>query len=73
MKDGLIIFSTSVAETSLTFEKLKIVVDSQKTRIQIYDTKQKMTVSKEIPSSKSSIKQRKGRLGRVQPGDYYYM
>lgn len=46
MTKGRVIFSTSIAETSLTFSGLKIVVDSQKSRIQMYDIKQKMMVSR---------------------------
>ena len=46
MVQGQIIFSTSIAETSLTFTGLKIVVDSQKSRVEVYDVKQKMVVSR---------------------------
>ena len=72
MNEGQIIFSTSVSETSLTFPKLKYVVDSRKSRVQLYDINQRIMMSKELMASKSSIMQRKGRLGRNQPGDYYY-
>ena len=72
IQNGQIFFSTSIAETSLTFPQLKFVVDSRLSRIMCYDVQLEIMVSEEIPSSESSMKQRRGRLGRNCPGDYYY-
>lgn len=72
IQNGQIFFSTSIAETSLTFPRLKYVVDSRLSRIMIYDTDNEIMVTHEIPSSESSMKQRRGRLGRNCSGDYYY-
>ncbi|CAF3114283.1 unnamed protein product [Rotaria socialis] len=39
--------------------------------IPVYDIQCKRTILKEIPAAESTIKQRLGRLGRTQPGEYY--
>lgn len=67
-----VFFSTPVAETSLTFPNLRFVVDSRLSRIMVYDTQLEIMVSRELAASKSSVKQRMGRLGRNCPGEYYY-
>ena len=72
IQNGQIFFSTSIAETSLTFPNLQYVVDSRLSRIMCYNVQLEIMISEEIPSSESSMKQRKGRLGRNCPGDYYF-
>ena len=71
IEHGTIFFSTTVAETSLTFPSLKYVIDTGMINIPIYDFSSERTVLKEVRAAKSTIKQRLGRLGRTQPGDYY--
>ncbi|CAF2088565.1 unnamed protein product [Rotaria magnacalcarata] len=66
-----IFFSTMVAETSLTFPSLKYVVDSGMINMPVYDIDSKRTVLKEVRAAESTLKQRLGRLGRTQPGEYY--
>jgi HrpA-like RNA helicase len=45
IRDGQIFFSTSIAETSLTFPRLKYVVDSRLSRIMCYDTRLEIMIS----------------------------
>ncbi|CAF0873800.1 unnamed protein product [Adineta ricciae] len=71
IEHGSVFFSTTVAETSLTFPSLKYVVDTGMINIPIYDPKTKRTVLKQVQAAESTIKQRLGRLGRTQNGEYY--
>ncbi|CAF0951195.1 unnamed protein product [Rotaria sp. Silwood1] len=68
-----VFFSTTVAETSLTFPSLKYVVDTGMINVPVYDSESKRTVLKEVRAAESTIKQRLGRLGRTRPGEYYYL
>ena len=71
IEQGSIFFSTTVAETSLTFPSLKYVIDTGMINIPIYDSEKKQTTLMEIRAAQSTIKQRLGRLGRTQSGEYY--
>ncbi len=71
IKEQTIFFSTTVAETSLTFPCLKYVVDTGVINMPIYDPTEDSTVLREIPAAESTIKQRQGRLGRTQDGEYF--
>ncbi|CAF1456975.1 unnamed protein product [Adineta steineri] len=71
IEQGSIFFSTTVAETSLTFPHLRYVIDTGMINTPIYDFKKEHTVLEQIRAAESTIKQRLGRLGRTQPGDYY--
>ncbi len=71
IEEGSIFFSTTVAETSLTFPSLKYVIDTGMINMPIYDFEKKQTTLMEIRAAESTIKQRLGRLGRTKPGEYY--
>jgi HrpA-like RNA helicase len=71
IEHGSVFFSTTVAETSLTFPSLKYVIDTGLINIPFYDFQSKKTILKEVPAAESTIKQRFGRLGRTKPGEYY--
>jgi HrpA-like RNA helicase len=71
IEHGTIFFSTTVAETSLTFPCLKYVIDTGMINTPVYDIDSKRTILKEVRAAESTIKQRLGRLGRTQPGEYY--
>jgi HrpA-like RNA helicase len=71
IEHGTLFFSTTVAETSLTFPCLKYVIDTGMINTPVYDVQSKRTVLKEVRAAESTIKQRLGRLGRTQPGEYY--
>ncbi|CAF3477414.1 unnamed protein product [Rotaria sp. Silwood1] len=52
IEQASVLFSTTIAETSLTFPSLKYVIDT-------------------VRAAHSTIKQRLGRVGRTQTGEYY--
>ncbi|CAF3303040.1 unnamed protein product [Rotaria sp. Silwood2] len=63
-----IIFSTNVAETSVTINGIKHVVESGMVKEKIWDEKRKMQMLKIGQITKSSVKQRRGRAGRTSAG-----
>lgn len=67
-----IIVATNIAEASITIDTLKYVIDDGRQKIMYYnvETNQFNLVVK--PISTPNRKQRKGRIGRVQPGTIYY-
>ncbi len=71
IQQGTVFFSTTVAETSLTFPCLKYVIDTGVINMPVYDLKLERTELREIKAAQSTTKQRFGRLGRTQPGEYY--
>lgn len=62
------IVSTNIAETSLTVDGVRFVIDSGKVKEMSYDASCKGQRLKEFWVSKSSSEQRKGRAGRTGPG-----
>ncbi|XP_037725978.1 probable ATP-dependent RNA helicase DHX34 [Drosophila subpulchrella] len=62
------IVSTNIAETSLTVDGVRFVIDSGKVKEMSYDAACKGQRLKEFWVSKSSAEQRKGRAGRTGPG-----
>lgn len=66
-----IILSTNIAETSVTIPDVQFVVDTGKSREKRYDQTRRITSLQCTWISKSNAKQRAGRAGRVQNGNYY--
>jgi ATP-dependent RNA helicase DHX36 len=66
-----IILSTNIAETSITIPDVQHIVDTGKSNQNIYDQIDRSVQLKSGWISKSSLKQRAGRAGRVQNGNYY--
>jgi ATP-dependent helicase HrpB len=66
-----IIFSTNIAETSLTIDGIGIVVDSGQVRRASYDASSGMTRMLTQKVSQASAKQRAGRAGRLSAGHAY--
>ncbi|RPB20759.1 P-loop containing nucleoside triphosphate hydrolase protein [Terfezia boudieri ATCC MYA-4762] len=66
-----IIFSTNIAETSVTIPDVQYVVDTGKMREKQYEQQRRITQLVCTWVSKSNSKQRAGRAGRVQNGNYY--
>lgn len=65
------IVSTNIAETSLTIDGIRFVVDSGKVKEMSYDASCRLSRLKEFQISKASADQRKGRAGRTGPGVCY--
>ncbi|KAG7300247.1 hypothetical protein JYU34_015816 [Plutella xylostella] len=65
------IVSTNIAETSVTIDGIRFVVDSGKVKEMSYDPTTKMQRLKEFWISQASADQRKGRAGRTGPGVCY--
>lgn len=68
-----IVLATSIAETSLTIEGIKIVVDSGFGRVSRFDPKSGLSRLETIRISKDSADQRAGRAGRLSVGVCYRM
>jgi ATP-dependent helicase HrpB len=65
------VLATNIAETSLTIEGVKVVIDSGLTRRLQYDPATGMNRLITVPVSRASAEQRKGRAGRIGPGVCY--
>ncbi len=63
-----IIVATNVAETSLTIDGVRTVIDSGLARIHRYDPLRGIDTLRVEPVSKASAAQRAGRAGRTAPG-----
>ena len=59
------IVSTNIAETSVTIDGVRFVVDSGKVKEMSFDPKCKMQRLQEFWISRASAEQRKGRAGRI--------
>ncbi len=66
-----IVISTNIAETSVTIDGITIVIDSGLAKINYYNPNTFTASLIEMPISKASCNQRKGRAGRTQPGICY--
>lgn len=68
-----IVLATSIAETSLTIEGIRIVVDSGYARVSRFDPRSGLSRLETIRISKDSADQRAGRAGRLSEGLCYRM
>ena len=66
-----VVLSTDIAETSLTIEGVRVVVDSGLVRTPKFDPQSGMTSLETVKVSKASAEQRRGRAGRLSPGTCY--
>lgn len=66
-----VILSTNIAETSITIPDCTIVVDSCREKQSSFDPVNRMPLLLESFAAKASLKQRRGRAGRVQAGTCY--
>jgi ATP-dependent helicase HrpB len=68
-----VVLATSIAETSLTIEGVKIVVDTGFGRISKFDPASGLSKLQTVKISKDSADQRAGRAGRLSAGVCYRM
>jgi ATP-dependent helicase HrpB len=66
-----VVLATSIAETSLTIEGVRVVVDSGLARVPRFSPRSGMTRLETVRVSRASADQRRGRAGRVAPGVCY--
>lgn len=66
-----IVLATSVAETSLTIEGVRVVIDGGLSRVPRFEPSSGLTRLITVRVSRSSAEQRRGRAGRVEPGVCY--
>lgn len=63
-----VVLATSIAETSLTIEGVRIVVDSGLARRPAYEPSLGLSRLETVRASQAAITQRSGRAGRIEPG-----
>lgn len=63
-----VILSTSIAETSLTIDGVRVVIDAGLARTPRFDPRRGMSGLVTTPVSQAGAEQRRGRAGRQQPG-----
>lgn len=63
-----VVLATSIAETSLTIEGVRIVVDSGFRRVPVYEPGTGLTTLATTRVSRAGADQRRGRAGRTMPG-----
>jgi ATP-dependent helicase HrpB len=66
-----VVLATSIAETSLTIEGVRIVIDSGFARVPRYEPDVGLTRLETVRVSRASADQRRGRAGRTEPGVCY--
>lgn len=66
-----VILATSIAETSLTIEGVKVVIDSGYSRVPRYDVRSGLTRLETVRVTRDAADQRAGRAGRLGPGVCY--
>src|SRR5262245_59417495 len=66
-----VVLATSIAETSLTIEGVRIVIDSGLMRLPRFSPRTGMTRLETLRVSQASADQRRGRAGRLEPGVCY--
>ena len=66
-----VVLATSIAETSLTIEGVRVVIDSGLARVPRFDARSGMTRLVTARVSRAAADQRRGRAGRLAPGTCY--
>jgi ATP-dependent helicase HrpB len=66
-----VVLATSIAETSLTIEGIRVVIDCGLSRVPRFDPRSGLTRLETVRVTKDSADQRAGRSGRLGPGICY--
>ncbi|MBC6606399.1 ATP-dependent helicase HrpB [Hymenobacter sp. BT188] len=63
-----IVLATSIAETSLTIEGVRVVIDGGYARVPHFEPRTGLSTLQTVPVSQAAADQRRGRAGRLGPG-----
>ena len=66
-----VVLATSIAETSLTLEGVRVVIDSGLSRVPRFDPQSGLTRLETVRVAQAAADQRRGRAGRTEPGVCY--
>ena len=66
-----VVLATSIAETSITIEGVRVVIDSGLARVPRYEPDVGVTRLETVRVSRAAADQRRGRAGRTEPGVCY--
>ena len=66
-----VVLATSIAETSLTLEGVRVVIDAGLSRVPRFDPSSGLTRLVTVRVSRAGADQRRGRAGRTEPGVCY--
>ena len=66
-----VILATSIAETSLTIEGVRVVIDGGFARVPRFVPRTGFTTLETVPVARAAADQRRGRAGRLGPGTCY--
>lgn len=66
-----IVLASAIAQTSLTIEGVRVVIDSGLARVPRYEPQTGLTRLETVRVSRASADQRRGRAGRTEPGVCY--
>ena len=66
-----VVLATSIAETSLTIDGIRVVIDAGLLRLPRFDPRSGLTRLETIRVTQDSAEQRRGRAGRLEPGICY--
>ena len=71
LRERKVVLATSIAETSLTIDGVRVVVDGGLSRVPRFSPRTGMTRLETVRVTRSSANQRTGRAGRTAPGVCY--
>ena len=64
----MVVFCTNIAETSVTINNVRLIIDSGLMKEAHFDSQRRLTVMSTVHIPRSSAEQRRGRAGRTAPG-----
>lgn len=68
-----VVLATNIAETSLTIDGIRLVIDSTLERVSQFDVRSGLTKLVTQRASQASMTQRAGRAGRLEPGICWHL